>query len=38
MKNNLENLELKLIQTKIENSEKLNVIETEYKNEYSDFF
>jgi hypothetical protein len=38
MKNILENLELKLVQTGLENSEKLSVIETEYKNEYSDFF
>ena len=38
MKNNLENLELKLLQTRRENAEKLDVIEAEYKKEYSDFF
>jgi len=38
MKNILENLELRLAQTKLENSEKFDVIETEYKEEYSDFF
>jgi len=38
MKNTLENLELKLAQTKIENSEKLDFIEAEYKKKYSGFF
>lgn len=39
MRNNiLENLELKLQNTRLENSEKLDTIETEYKKEYSDFF
>jgi hypothetical protein len=38
MKNNLENLEIKLLQTKKENAEKLDKIETELKNKFSDFF
>ena len=38
MKNILENLELKLLQLKKENAEKLEKIEAEYKKEYSDFF
>jgi hypothetical protein len=38
MKNNLENLELKLVQTKIENAEKLDKIESEFKQKYSEFF
>jgi hypothetical protein len=37
MKNNLENLELKLIQTKIENSEKLDNIESKFNNKFGDF-
>ena len=38
MKNNLENLEIKLAQTKKENSEKLDKIESEFKDKYSEFF
>jgi len=38
MKNNLENLELKLAQTRLENSDKLDKIETEFKKEFSSFF
>ena len=39
MRNNiLENLELKLLNTRIENSEKLDSIEAKYKKEYWDFF
>lgn len=38
IKNILENLELKLSQTRLENSEKLDKYELEYKKEYSDFF
>ncbi len=38
MKNILENLELKLAQTRLENSDKLDIFEAEYKKEYSDFF
>lgn len=39
MKNNiLENLELKLINTRLENAEKIDKIEAEYKEKYSDFF
>ena len=37
MKNNLENLELRLIQTKLENAEKLDKIETEFKWEFGSF-
>ncbi len=37
MKNKLENLELKLFQTRKENAEKLDKIETEFKKQYSDF-
>ncbi len=37
MKNILENLELKLLQTKKENAEKLNKIETEFKKEFGAF-
>lgn len=36
--NILENLELKLANTRFENSEKLDLIESEYKKEYSSFF
>jgi len=38
MKNNLENLELKLLQTRKENAEKLDKIETKFKKEFSSFF
>lgn len=36
--NSIENLELRLAQTKIENIEKLDQIETEYNEKYQDFF
>jgi hypothetical protein len=36
-KNILENLELRLIQTRLENSEKLDLIETEFKEKFGDF-
>ncbi len=38
MKNPLENLELKLLQTKKENAEKLEKIESKFKKEFGDFF
>jgi len=38
MKNNLENLEIKLAQTKKENAEKLDKIESEFKEKYSELF
>ncbi len=37
MKNNLENLELKLLQTRKENAEKLNKIESKFKKEFGNF-
>jgi len=37
MRNNLENLELKLLQTRKENAEKLNKIEAEFHKKFSDF-
>jgi hypothetical protein len=38
MKNILENLEIKLLQTKRENAEKLDKIEADFKEKFSNFF